>query len=221
MNIGENIDKIKKAIPADTRLVAVSKFHDNDQILEAYDSGHKIFGESRVQELIDKQPNLPKDIEWHFVGRLQRNKVQFVVPFINCIHSVDSARLLRRIEQQAARVDRVIPCLLQMHIAEEDSKTGFSEEECWEFLSSDEWREFKHIQLSGVMGMATFTEDESIVRKEFKNLSTFFTKVKEHFFADSPEFKEISMGMSSDYNIAVEEGSTIIRVGSNIFGERE
>ncbi|NLZ94451.1 MAG: YggS family pyridoxal phosphate-dependent enzyme, partial [Bacteroidales bacterium] len=194
---------------------------DNDQILEAYDSGHKIFGESRVQELIDKQPNLPKDIEWHFVGRLQRNKVQFVVPFINCIHSVDSARLLRRIEQQAARVDRVIPCLLQMHIAEEDSKTGFSEEECWEFLSSDEWREFKHIQLSGVMGMATFTEDESIVRKEFKNLSTFFTKVKEHFFADSPEFKEISMGMSSDYNIAVEEGSTIIRVGSNIFGERE
>ena len=221
MNIGENIDKIKKAIPADTRLVAVSKFHDNDQILEAYNSGHKIFGESRVQELIDKQPNLPKDIEWHFVGRLQRNKVQFVVPFINCIHSVDSARLLRRIEQQAARVDRVIPCLLQMHIAEEDSKTGFSEEECWEFLSSDEWREFKHIQLSGVMGMATFTEDESIVRKEFKNLSTFFTKVKEHFFADSPEFKEISMGMSSDYNIAVEEGSTIIRVGSNIFGERE
>ena len=221
MNIEKNIDKIKKAIPASTRLVAVSKFHDNDQILEAYNSGHKIFGESRVQELIDKQPHLPKDIEWHFVGRLQRNKVQFLVPFIECIHSVDSARLLRRIEQQAARVDRVIPCLLQIHIAEEDTKTGFSEEECWEFLSSDEWRQFKHIQLSGVMGMATFTEDESIVRKEFKNLTTFFNKVKEHFFADSPEFKEISMGMSSDYKIAVEEGSTIIRVGSNIFGERE
>lgn len=221
MNIEENINKIKKAIPANTRLVAVSKFHDTDQILEAYNSGHKIFGESRVQELIDKQPHLPKDIEWHFVGRLQRNKVQFLVPFIDCIHSVDSARLLRRIEQQAARVDRVIPCLLQMHIAEEDSKTGFSEEECWEFLLSDEWRQFKHIQLSGVMGMATFTEEESIVRKEFKNLSAFFHKVKEHFFADSPEFKEISMGMSSDYSIAVEEGSTIIRVGSNIFGERE
>lgn len=221
MNIEQNIKKIKQEIPSTTRLVAVSKFHDTNQILEAYNSGHKIFGESRVQELIDKQPDLPEDIEWHFVGRLQRNKVQFLVPFIQCIHSVDSARLLRRIEQQAARVDRVIPCLLQIHIAQEDTKTGFTEDECWQFLSSNEWRKFKHIQLAGVMGMATFTDDEQLVRKEFKGLKNFFHKLKEEFFADVPTFKEISMGMSADYTIAVEEGSTLIRVGSNIFGERE
>ena len=221
MNIEQNINQIKKKLPSKTRLVAVSKFHDTAHILEAYHSGHKIFGESRVQELIDKQPDLPDDIEWHFVGRLQRNKVQFLVPFIHCIHSVDSARLLRRIEQQAARVDRVIPCLLQIHIAQEDTKAGFTEEECWQFLSTNEWREFKHIQLAGVMGMATFTDDEDLVRKEFKSLKNFFHKLKEHFFKDTPAFKEISMGMSSDYRIAVEEGSTLIRVGTTIFGERE
>ena len=221
MNIEQNIEKIKKAIPSSTRLVAVSKFHDTEHILEAYNSGHKVFGESRVQELTDKQPNLPDDIEWHFVGRLQRNKVQFLVPFIHCIHSVDSARLLRRIEQQAARVERVIPCLLQIHIAQEDTKTGFTEDECLQFLGTNEWREFKHIQLAGVMGMATFTDDEHIVRKEFKGLKNFFHKLKKEFFEDTPAFKEISMGMSADYRIAVEEGSTLIRVGSNIFGERE
>ncbi len=221
MNIQENITEIKKLLPAETRLVAVSKFHGVDDILEAYNGGHKIFGESRVQELIEKQPKLPKDIEWHFIGRLQRNKVKFIVPFINCIHSVDSERLLLQIERQAASVDRVIPCLLQIHIAEEDTKAGFSEEECWNFLASDKWRKYKHIQLSGVMGMATFTDNETIVRREFAKLHTFFNKIKEHFFADNPEFKEISMGMSSDYKIAVSEGSTIIRVGSNVFGERE
>ena len=221
MDIQKNIAEIKNSLPAKTRLVAVSKFHGVDKVMEAYDSGHKIFGESRVQELIEKQPHLPEDIEWHFIGRLQRNKVRFITPFISCIHSVDSERLLRQIERQAARVDRVIPCLLQMHIAEEDTKTGFSEEECWKLLESNKWREYKHIQLSGVMGMATFTDDEAVVRKEFAKLQAFFNKVKEHFFADGPHFKEVSMGMSSDYKIAVEEGSTIIRVGSNIFGERE
>ena len=221
MNIQKNIDDIKKVLPAETRLVAVSKFHDVDQILEAYNNGHKIFCESRVQELIEKQPNLPKDIEWHFIGRLQRNKVKFIVPFIDCIHSVDSERLLNQIERQAASVDRVIPCLLQIHIAEEDTKAGFSEDECWKFLTSDKWRNYKHIQLSGVMGMATFTDDETVVRREFSKLHTYFNKVKAHFFADNAEFKEVSMGMSSDYNIAVSEGSTLIRVGSSIFGERE
>ncbi len=221
MNIQKNIDDIKKVLPTETRLVAVSKFHGVDEILEAYNGGHKIFGESRVQELIEKQPLLPKDIEWHFIGRLQRNKVKFIVPFIDCIHSVDSERLLRQIERQAANVDRIIPCLLQIHIAEEDTKAGFSEDECWSFLASNKWREYKHIQLSGVMGMATYTDDETVVRREFAKLHTYFNKVKEHFFADSPDFKEVSMGMSSDYNIAVSEGSTIIRVGSSIFGERE
>lgn len=221
MNTQENIDEIKKEIPAQTRLVAVSKFHSVDEILKAYNSGHKIFGESRVQELIEKKQSLPKDIEWHFIGSLQRNKVKFIVPFIDCIHSVDSTRLLFQIESQAAIVNRVIPCLLQIHIAEEDTKAGFSEEECWEFLSKGNWRELKHIQLSGVMGMATYTDDEEVVRKEFAKLHAFFVKVKEHFFVDTLQFKEISMGMSSDYKIAVDEGSTLIRVGSNIFGERE
>lgn len=221
MNIKENIAEIKKHLPADTRLVAVSKFHGVDEILKAYESGHKIFGESRVQELIEKQPSLPEDIEWHFVGRLQRNKVRFIVPFIDCIHSVDSKRLLLQIEKQAANVDRVIPCLLQIHIAEENTKTGFTEEECWSFLSKGKWREWSYIQLIGVMGMATYTDDEDVVRREFAKLNIFFKKVKEHFFTDSPHFKEVSMGMSSDYKIAAEEGSTLIRVGSKIFGEKE
>ena len=220
MNVQENIKEIKDSIPANVRLVAVTKFHDNDEILKAYDAGHKLFGESRVQELIEKQPELPKDIEWHFVGRLQRNKVKFIVPFIRCIHSVDSKRLLRQIDRQATAADRVIPCLLQIHIAEEDTKAGFSEEECWDFLSKGKWKEMKHVQISGLMGMATFTEDEEKVRNEFKKLRTYFDKVKEQFFADDPHFKELSMGMSSDYNIAVDEGSTLIRVGTKIFGER-
>lgn len=221
MDIKENIDEIKKQLPAHTRLVAVSKFHSGDEILKAYENGHKIFGESRVQELIEKQPLLPNDIEWHFIGQLQRNKVKFIVPFIDCIHSVDSKRLLLQIEKQASDIDRVIPCLLQIHIAEEDTKIGFTEEECWNFLSKGKWREWPHIQLAGVMGMATYTDDEDVVRKEFSKLNAFFIRIKEHFFADNPQFKEISMGMSSDYKIATEEGSTIIRVGSKIFGERE
>lgn len=221
MNIQENIDEIKKQLPAGTRLVAVSKFHGVDEILKAYEGGHKIFGESRVQELIEKQPSLPDDIEWHFIGRLQRNKVKFIVPFIDCIHSVDSKRLLLQIEKQAADANRVIPCLLQIHIAEEDTKAGFTEEECWDFLSKARWREWSHIQLAGVMGMATYTEDEDLIRKEFKKLYAVFRKAKEHFFADYPQFKEISMGMSTDYSIATEEGSTLIRVGSKVFGERE
>lgn len=221
MNIQENIHEVKKELPSNVRLVAVSKFHGVNEILNAYETGHRIFGESRVQELIEKQPKLPNDIEWHFVGRLQRNKVKFIVPFIECIHSVDSKRLLLQIERQAASVNRVIPCLLQIHIAEEDTKTGFSESECLEFLRKGLWKELKHIQLTGVMGMATFTKDEEVVREEFKKLNTFFKKIKDEFFEDRPYFKEISMGMSADYNIAVEEGSTLIRIGSNIFGDRE
>ena len=221
MDIQENINDLKKDIPTNVRLVAVSKFHGVNDILQAYETGHKIFGESRVQELIEKQPSLPEDIEWHFVGRLQRNKVKFIVPFIKCIHSVDSKRLLQQIERQATNVNRVIPCLLQIHIAEEDTKTGFTEEECWDFLSKGKWKEWEHIQITGLMGMATFTDDEESVRGEFKKLKDFFNKVKERFFTDESSFKEISMGMSSDYKTAVEEGSTLIRVGSNIFGERE
>lgn len=221
MNIQENINEIKKELPSNVRLVAVSKFHDVNDILKAYETGHRIFGESRVQELIEKQPQLPDDIEWHFIGNLQRNKVKFIVPFIKCIHSVDSKRLLLQIEKEAAEVNKVIPCLLQIHIAEEDTKAGFSETECWELLSNGKWNEWKHVQLVGLMGMATFTDDEKVVRGEFRRLNDFFKKIKENFFADAPHFNELSIGMSSDYKIAIEEGSTLIRVGSNIFGERE
>lgn len=221
MNIQQNIHEITKELPANVRLVAVSKFHDDNEILKAYETGHRLFGESRVQELIEKQPTLPDDIEWHFIGNLQRNKVKFIVPFVKCIHSVDSKRLLLQIERQAAAVNRVIPCLLQIHIAEEDTKAGFSESECWDFLSKGKWKELKHIQLVGIMGMATFTDNENIVRSEFQQLNHFYKKIKEHFFADDAQFKEISMGMSSDYKLAIEEGSTLIRVGSTIFGERE
>ena len=221
MDIQENIHEIKKELPAHVRLVAVSKFHDENEILKAYETGHRLFGESRVQELIEKQPTLPEDIQWHFIGNLQRKKVKFIVPFIKCIHSVDSKRLLNQIERQAAAVDRVIPCLLQIHIAKEDTKAGFTESECWDLLSNGKWKEWKHIQLVGVMGMATFTDDENIVREEFQKLYRFFKKIKEYYFADDAQFKEISMGMSSDYKIAIEEGSTLIRVGSTIFGERE
>ena len=221
MNIKDNINEIKKTIPVHVTLVAVSKFHDVNEILKAYEGGQRVFGESRVQELIEKQVSLPKDIKWHFIGQLQRNKVKFIVPFIDCIHGVDSKRLLLQIENQAAEVNRVIPCLLQIHIAEEDTKAGFTEEECWQFLSSAKWQEWNHIQICGVMGMATFTDEEKVVRNEFVKLHTFFNKVKDHFFVDRPEFKEISMGMSSDYKIAIDEGSTLIRVGSKIFGDRE
>ena len=221
MNIQENIKEIKDNIPSNVRLIAVSKFHDNSEILSAYETDHRFFGESRVQELIEKQPDLPKDIEWHFIGNLQRNKVKFIVPFIDYIHSVDSKRLLLQIDRDAASVERIIPCLLQIHIAEEDTKSGFSEDECWDFLSKGKWKELKHIQISGLMGMATYTENEEKVRGEFKKLHTLFDKIKNEFFENDSDFKELSMGMSSDYEIAVEEGSTFIRVGSKIFGDRE
>lgn len=220
MSIQNNIENIISKIPSNVCLVAVSKFHSTDDIMKVYDCGHKVFGESRVQELIEKEEVLPNDIKWHFVGRLQRNKVKDIVPFIECIHSVDSIRLFNQIERQAAEIDRVVSVLLQIHIAEEDTKAGFTEAECWEFLSSSIWRESKHVQISGLMGMATFTDNEDKIRNEFRQLSTFFEKTKEQFFKDQSYFKEISMGMSSDFQIAIEEGSTLIRVGSSIFGDR-
>lgn len=221
MNIQDNINKLNDTIPKKVNLIAVSKFHSTNEILEAYNTGHKLFGESRVQELIEKEPDLPSDIEWHFIGRLQRNKVKFIVPFIKCVHSVDSERLLRQIDRLANEVNRVIPCLLQIHIAQEDTKTGFTENECWDFLSNNRWKELKNIQLSGLMGMATYTDNKEVVRTEFRILKNYFEKVKEQFFRSDPHFKEISMGMSADYKIAIEEGSTMIRVGSDIFGARQ
>lgn len=221
MSITTNLQKIQSEITTPTKVVAISKFHNNDDIMEAYQAGHRIFGESRAQEVLPKYKELPKDIEWHFVGHLQRNKVKDIAPFVSLIHSVDSLRLLRAINREGAKVDRIIPCLLQLHIAKEDNKYGFTFDECREILEDGEWREFSHIQLAGVMGMATFTDDEKKIESEFNTLKLFFDEIKEEYFSDKQYFKEISMGMSQDYLIAVKQGSTLVRIGSNIFGERE
>jgi pyridoxal phosphate enzyme (YggS family) len=220
MSVRENIDSLRSEIPDSVKIVAVSKFHGVEQIMQAYDDGQRVFGESRVQELVGKHETLPQDIEWHFIGSLQRNKVKFIAPFISMIHSLDSFRLMKEINKQAAANDRVIPCLLQVHIAKEDTKSGFAVDELNKFLESGEWKECKNVEIRGVMGMATYTDDESVVRSEFRELKSIFDKYKESFFPDQPSFKEISMGMSGDYKIAVEEGSTIIRVGTLIFGNR-
>lgn len=220
MSVRENIDSLRSEIPDSVNIVAVSKFHGVEQIMQAYDDGQRVFGESRVQELVGKHETLPQDIEWHFIGSLQRNKVKFIAPFISMIHSLDSFRLMKEINKQAAANDRVIPCLLQVHIAKEDTKSGFAVDELNKFLESGEWKECKNVEIRGVMGMATYTDDESVVRSEFRELKSIFDKYKESFFPDQPSFKEISMGMSGDYKIAVEEGSTIIRVGTLIFGNR-
>ena len=220
MNIIENITKIKKSLPGSVKLVAVTKTVSPEVITTVYDAGHKIFGENKVQELTAKYEQLPKDIEWHFIGHLQRNKVKFLAPFVSMIHGVDSFRVLRTINNEAKKNDRIIPCLLQFHIADEATKFGFSEEEAYEMLDSAEFAGLKNITIAGVMGMATFTEDKEQVHKEFHLLKEIFDTLKKDYFKKHPEFREISMGMSDDYIIAVEEGSTIVRIGSTIFGAR-
>ncbi len=221
MSITRRLVKLKGLIPSEVKIVAVSKFHSSREILEAYDAGQYIFGESRVQELVQKQKELPKDIEWHFIGNLQRNKVKQIAPFISLIHSMDSERLMHEIEKQGALNGRVIPCLLQVHIAEEDSKSGFSPGECLNFLAEGKWKECEHVQIRGVMGMATFSDNTSQVRSEFRRLSAIFKECRALYFKDSPYFNEISMGMTGDYPIAIDEGSTMIRIGTLIFGERK
>ncbi|MBN2636755.1 MAG: YggS family pyridoxal phosphate-dependent enzyme [Prolixibacteraceae bacterium] len=220
MDIASNIAEIKTRIQENVKLVAVSKTKPNEYILEAYNAGHKIFGENKVQELSRKYDELPKDIEWHFIGHLQSNKVKYIAPFVSLIHGVDSLKLLKTINKEAEKHDRIISCLLQFHIATESTKFGFSLQEVKDMLKSGEIAFLKNVKIAGVMGMATYTDDEKKVRNEFKNLHQIFESLKKEFFADSPDFSEISMGMSDDFPIAVEEGSTIIRIGSKIFGER-
>ena len=221
MSIAENIDQIKSKLPASVQLVAVSKTKPAEFIREAYNQGQRAFGENKVQEMVGKYEELPKDIQWHFIGHLQTNKVKYIAPFVHLIHGVDSFKLLKSIDAEAKKIDRVIPCLLQFHIAEEDTKFGFSTDEALEMLNSEEFKSLKHVNISGVMGMATFTNDDNQVRKEFAFLKTILAKLKSEYFAEAPDFKEISMGMSGDYRIAVEEGSTMVRIGSTIFGERQ
>lgn len=220
MSIISNVKEFENlASEKNVKVAAVSKTKPNQDIMEAYQAGQRLFAENKVQELVEKYESLPKDIEWHMVGHLQRNKVKYIVPFVDLIHSVDSARLLKEINKQGAKANRKIPCLLQVHIAREESKYGFSEEELIELFQSEEIKTYRNVMIKGLMGMATFTEDENIIRKEFRFLSQLFEKLKE-YEAENVSFVELSMGMSGDYSIAIEEGSTIIRVGSAIFGAR-
>lgn len=220
MGVLQNIQEIRKNIPANVKLVCVSKFHPAEAVLDAYEAGERIFGESRVQELADKQPELPADIQWHFIGHLQTNKIKYIVPFVALIHGVDSLKVLKEIDRQAEKCSRVVPCLLQVHIATEETKFGFSAGELVEMLESDEFNQLKHVEIHGLMGMATLTDDSGQIRKEFNSLKVIQKDIKHRFFADNDSFSELSMGMSDDYKIAIEEGSTMIRIGTAIFGNR-
>lgn len=220
MSIKSNLLNVLSELPEQTHLVAVSKFHPNEAIMEAYEAGQRIFGESKVQEMTQKYESLPKDIEWHFIGHLQTNKIKYMVPYVTLIHGIDSYKLLAEVNKQAAKVNRIIPCLLQMHIAQEETKFGFSFEECKEMLDAGEWKELRNIRISGLMGMATNTDSTEQIDKEFRSLNTFFKEIKQIYFPEEPTFKELSMGMSHDYHRAIDEGSTLVRVGSKIFGER-
>ena len=219
-HIQEEIKSIQERLPEHVRLVAVSKFHPIEALEEAYAAGQRVFGESKVQEMTTKYEALPKDIEWHFIGHLQTNKIKYMAPYVALIHGVDSFKLLKEINKQAIKAERTIPCLLQIHIAQEESKFGFSFDECRQMLEEGCWKELTHISIAGLMGMATNTDDENIIQQEFHSLEAFFQEIKDSYFSNQPAFKEISMGMSDDYPIAISEGSTLVRIGSKIFGQR-
>ena len=220
MSIPEQLEKIKTELPQHVKLIAVSKTHPVSVIMEAYNAGHKIFGENRVQELISKYDEMPKDIEWHLIGHLQTNKVKYIAPFVSLIHSVDSLKLLSVIDKEAQKCNRVIDCLLQVYIASEETKFGLSADELHELLQNQEFEQLQNVRVCGLMGMATFTDNMEQVRMEFRFLKKLFNEIKQTYFQNQPWFNELSMGMSSDYRIAIEEGSTMVRKGSNIFGHR-
>ena len=218
--VKDNLLAVKQTLKENVKLVAVSKYQPIELLQQAYEAGQRVFGESHALEVRDKAEAMPKDIEWHFIGHLQTNKVKYIAPFISCIESVDSLKLMQEINKQALKNDRVIDCLLQFPVKQEETKSGFSLEECEQVLSSEEFSSIKNIRIVGVMGMDTYTEDEKQIRKEFKTLVANFAYLKMAYFSANEEFKEISMGMTDDYQIAMSEGSTIVRVGSGIFGER-
>lgn len=216
-----HLNEVRATVKQGVELVAVSKFHPAALIKEAYDQGQRIFGESRVQELQAKHEALPADIQWHLIGHLQPNKVKYIAPYISLIHAVDSYKLLTEINKQAAKHDRVIPCLLELHIAQEESKYGFTPEACTALLEDGAWRALKNVQIAGLMCMASNTPDMVQVRSEFHQARVYFDELKQRFFADDPHFCERSWGMSHDYGVAMDEGATLVRVGTAIFGERE
>jgi pyridoxal phosphate enzyme (YggS family) len=218
MSIAGQLYQLKSGLPENVRLLAVSKLQTDSAILEAYNAGQRLFGESRVQELLPKHDCLPKDIEWHFIGHLQGNKVKYIAPFIHTIQSVDSLKLAEAINKEAYKCQRKIRVLLQIHIAQEEQKFGFSYDEMGDLLEKDSFRSMANLDISGLMGMATFTDDTAQIRNEFNRLHRFFQQVKTDYFASIDSFRELSIGMSDDYPIAVKEGSTIVRVGTKLFG---
>ncbi len=218
--IKENLEKIRATLPEGVTLVAVSKTKPVSDLQEAYDAGQRVFGENYPQEMRDKHEVLPQDIQWHFIGHLQTNKIKYIIQYVTLIHSIDTASLLEAVNKEAKKHDRVVDCLLQFHIALEETKFGLDLNEARQLLDSEEFKQMENVRICGVMGMGTFTDDMEEVRKEFKHLKSIFDTLKSDYFADQPQFKEISMGMSEDYPIAIEEGATLIRVGSKIFGAR-
>ena len=219
-NVKENLRKVLSDLPEGVRLVAVSKYHPNEYLMAAYEEGQRIFGESHEQELKQKHTTLPADIEWHFIGHLQTNKVKYIAPYISMIEAVDSMKLLREINKQAAKYNRVIDVLLELHIAEEETKYGLTLDVCRELLASGEWRDLKHVRICGLMMMASYVEDSEQIRREMMVAYSFFDEMKACYFAEEDSFCERSWGMSHDYPIAVECGSTMVRVGTTIFGPR-
>ena len=219
MVVAERLHRIQRELPENVRLLAVSKFQPESVLMEAYRAGQRIFGENRVQELVPKYARLPKDIEWHFIGHLQANKVKYIAPFIHTIQSIDCLKLLAEVDKEACKHNRKINVLLQIHIALEEHKFGFSFDETENLLRNHAFRSFTNTAISGLMGMATFTDDKIQIRNEFKRLHNFFRKLKTGYFANNESFRELSIGMSDDYPIAVEEGSTMVRIGSKLFND--
>ena len=217
MSITENLKEVKNTLPKSVTLVAVSKTKPVEALKEAYDTGQRIFGENKVQEMVQKWEQLPKDIEWHMIGHVQRNKVKYMAEFVSLVHGVDSLKLLKEINKRAKQHDRTIKCLLQLHIAEEETKFGLDQKELEGLISSDVFKNLKNIKIMGLMGMATFTDKQEQVKREFKNLKSLFDKLKNKL----PEMEIVSMGMSGDFKIAIDQGSTMVRIGSSIFGSRK
>ena len=218
--VANKINYYLKELPKNVKLVAVSKTKPEELIMEAYNAGYKIFGENKPQDLARKYENMPKDIEWHFIGHLQTNKIKYIVPFVSLIHAVDSFKLLKAINKEAKKVNRIINCLFQIHIADEETKFGLNKQDLLEILNSNEYKKLENINICGLMGMATYTNNTNQIANEFRFLSDLKNELKEKYFTDKPNFKELSMGMSGDYKIAIEQGSTMIRIGSDIFGAR-
>ena len=220
MSIAQKIQQLRSSLPEGVSLLAISKFQPIEALQEAYDAGQRMFGENHIQEMAAKAAVLPKDVEWHFTGHVQTNKIKYMASFVSLIHAVDSYRLLREINKHAAKHNRIIDCLLQIHIAQEETKFGFTIDECREMLATEPWKELQNVRITGLMAMGSNTDDMEQVRNEFRQMKQFFDELKTIYFADQPSFNQLSEGMTDDYPIAIEEGSTIVRIGSMIFGER-